>query len=144
MRWGQMKGIWEKCRATTTDLVGGAAGDATSLFLTVGTTVPESVYRHVYGIVLQNTAATYNWVHVYHVPDNAQGTQYILKNAHLERGGDSPYGGKSYRAYPENPDPLKPIYPVEGGGKLWALAATASARVTILYWDDVLTGIESD
>ena len=67
----------------------------------------------------------------------------VLKNAGLVRGGDSPYPGANLY-YPQNPDPLKPIYPVEGGGKLYAKAATASVRVTIFYWDDILTGVESD
>ncbi len=135
------KAIWESCRFTTTDLVGGAAGDATCLFLNVGTTVPETVTRHVYGLIVANTAATINSVNVYHVPDGATGTQYLMKEAQMDqREGAGPSGANIF--YPENPDPLKPIFPLEGGSKLYGLAATASLRVTVLYWDDILTGVE--
>lgn len=140
MRWGLTKAIWERCRFTTTDLIGNAALDATSLFLTVGTTVPENVYRHVYGLILNSTGAAQaqNQCDVYHVPDGAKGTQYFLKDFDV-----APGGGHGGIIIPDHPDPLTPLFPLEGGSKLYAMAGTASVRVTVLYWDDILTGVES-
>jgi len=140
------KPLWERCRFTNTDLVkagGTAHANATSLFLTVGTTVPETVMRHVYGIIASNEAATYNNLHVYHVPDGATGTQYFSKYLHLGRGGDSGNTPRANMVIPASPDPLKPLFALEGGSKLYASSATASVHITVLYWDDILTGIET-
>jgi hypothetical protein len=115
----------------------------TCLFITVGTTVPETVTRHVYGLILSNVAATFNNARVYHVPESATGTQYLIKGMHFQRAGDSgSTAGPRTIFYPPNPDPLKPIMALEGGSKLYGSAATASMRFTVLYWDDILTGIE--
>lgn len=146
MRWGLAKSIWEKCRVTQTNINGNVTLGHTAptcLFLTVGTTVPETVTRHVYGLVLSNTAATFNNARIYHVPESATGTQYIIKGAHFPRAGDSGSTmGPRTIFYPPNPDPLKPIMALEGGSKLYGSAATASMRFSVLYWDDILTGVE--
>lgn len=142
MRYSTAKPIWERCRFTNTDLTGQRADLATCAFITVGTTVPETVYRHVYGIIAQNEAATWNNIHVYHVPESATGTQYLLKFGHLGRGGDSGNTPKANLIIPASPDPLKPLIALEGGSKLYLSAATASVHITVLYWDDVLTGTE--
>jgi hypothetical protein len=142
MRWGLTKSIWEKCRFTETDLTGQRSDLSTCLFTNVGTTVPETVFRHVYGLILSNEAATYNNVHMYHVPDGATGTQYFLKFFHLGRGGDSGNTPRAQVTIPNDPDPLKPLFALEGGSKLYANAATASMHVTVMYWDDILTGVE--
>jgi hypothetical protein len=146
MRWSISKPIWERCRFTETDLNANATNGhtvATCLFCNVGTTVPETVTRHIYGLIMSNVAATFNNVRVFHVPDGQTGTQYLIRDAHLSRGGDSgSTAGPRTLFYPPNPDPLKPIIALEGGSKLYASSATASMRVTVLYWDDILTGIE--
>lgn len=146
MRWGMTKSIWERCRFTSTDLDASATNGHTKptcLFLNVGTTVPETVMRHVYGLILSNQAATFNTVHVFHVPDGAVGTQYYLKWTHLGRGGDSGNTPKAVFKIPENPDPIKPLFVLEGGSKLYGSSGTASVSVTVMYWDDILTGIET-
>jgi len=143
------KSIWEKCRFTAQPLSKGggtAHANATCAFINVGTTVPETVMRHIYGVRLENGAATYNNVHVYHVPDGETGTQYFFKFQHLYRSGDASNDGakNSQVTIPENPDPLKPFLVLEGGSKLYGSSATASVYLTVMYWDDILTGIEDD
>jgi hypothetical protein len=138
------KTIWEKCRVTTINCTKAANNGikaATCLFLTVGTTVPENVYRHVYGIIAANRAATLNYVSVFELPDGGKGTQYLMYQVPL---ADKNSGAQAANAfYPRNPDPMKPIMALEGGSKLYVRGATASVAVGVLYWDDILTGIES-
>jgi len=145
MRWGLTKAIWEKCRFTN-QVIDGSATDghdvATCVFINAGTTVPETVMRHVYGIIASNEAATFNNLHVFHVPDGATGTQYFMKFHHVTRGGDSAHGQKGNVHIPASPDPFKPLFVLEGGSKLYASSATASMTITVMYWDDILTGIE--
>jgi len=145
MRWSLNKKIWESCRFTSTDidasLTNGHTG-ATCLFHNVGTTVPETVTRHVYGLIVQNQAATFNNVHVFHVPDGATGTQWFLKWTHLGAAGDHHAYPNAVFKIPETPDPMKPLFPLEGGSKLFGSSATASVSITVMYWDDILTGIE--
>jgi hypothetical protein len=147
MRWRLAKPVWEKCRVTTSIFKHGVgvAGVATCLFLTVGTTVPENVYRHIYGIVAANRCATLNNFSIYHLPDGGKGTQYLIRQAALSDRRSSPTGnldgGKL--VYPDDPNPLAPILALEGGSKLYGVGATASLSISVLYWDDVLTGIES-
>jgi hypothetical protein len=120
---------------------GTAHANATCVFINVGTTVPETVMRHVYGINVTNAAATFNNVHVYHVPDGGTGTQYFFKFLHLYRGEDA-IATKANLQVPLDPNPLAPIFVLEGGSKLYASSATASLFITVSYWDDILTGIE--
>ncbi len=124
MRWGLTKAIWEKCRFTTEDIPGANTGDTTCVFHNVGTTVPESVMRHIYGFIVTNTAATYNTVGLRYVPDGATGTQWFIRNAHMVRAGDkaSVHGSRTL-FIPPNPDPLKPIMAMEGGSKLFAVCS---------------------
>jgi hypothetical protein len=145
MRWGMTKALWERCRFTNITLNANLADGhaaATGVFSNVGTTVPETVMRHVYGLIGSNRAATFNNVHIFHVPEGATGTQWYTRFYHVTRGGDNAYGEQANFVIPANPDPLKPLFVLEGGSKLYASAATASFYLTVMYWDDILTGVE--
>jgi hypothetical protein len=121
---------------------GVSKANATCLFITVGTTVPETVTRHIYGILANNQKATWNTLDLYHVPESATGTQYLFKDLPFVKSGSGADDGLINLSYPENPEPLSPFMMAEGGSKIYASSATSSLYVTVLYWDDILTGIE--